>query len=97
MSNYFQEHYPLITELYYDYLNTDSYQKHPMTRFVDADTDDALNRAIVSLKEGDEDDAYESLLHSAVSYEHGGFILGFTMAMNIMSEVKDIVPVGGVK
>ena len=97
MANFFEEHYPMITKIYNSYTNTDDYEKHPVVHFADADTSDALNRAIVSLKEGDEDDAYENFLRSAVSYEHGGFILGFLLAMNIMSEARNIVPVGGVK
>lgn len=84
--DFFDEHYPQITHMYYDYTTSDEYQKHPIVEYVEPFTSNAINEAVELLKQGKELKANDTLTECAVTYEQSGFILGFSLAMQFIKE-----------
>lgn len=84
--DYFEKHYPHITELYNDYINTEAYQKHPLVQTIEPYTSEMLNKAYEQLEAGEKIKASDLLTESAITYEQSGFILGFSLAMNFIQE-----------
>lgn len=84
--DFFAEHYPQIEQLYNDYINTGSYINHPIVQYVKPITNKALNESLDYLRQGKEISASDVLVNCAVTYETGGFILGFSLAMKLISE-----------
>ncbi len=85
-NNFFESNYPQITQLYYDYINSNAYAKHPITSSAEYDTSRAIDQALEELKQGREIQACDILTSGLASYEHGGFILGFSLAMSLIQE-----------
>ena len=81
-----KDHYPHITDLYFDFVNTKTYAEHPITKFTEPEISEAIEKAYNELHEGKKSKASDTLLECATTYEHSGFILGFTFAMNLMQE-----------
>ncbi|MEE1280959.1 MAG: hypothetical protein UHK60_01710 [Acutalibacteraceae bacterium] len=85
-NNFFESNYPQITQLYYDYINSNAYAKHPITSSAEYDTSKAIDQALEELKHGREIQACDILTSGLATYEHGGFILGFSLAMSLIQE-----------
>ncbi len=83
--NFLEEHYPQILELYYDYVNRDEYANHPITQAAEP-ISRVLNKIIEQLSQGNKIEASDTLTEYAIIYEQDGFILGFSIAMNLMRE-----------
>ena len=84
--HYFQEQYPAISEIYYDYINSDEYNDHPITRYADSNNDKLTSEALECLEKGDKINAEDKLMCSCSEYEHEGFIHGFSCAMKLLRE-----------
>lgn len=85
-NNFFESNYPQITQLYYDYINSNAYAKHPITSSTEYNISETINQALEELKQGREIQACDILTSSLATYEHGGFILGFSLAMSLIQE-----------
>lgn len=83
---FLKEQYPQITDLYYDFVNGDVYANHPAVQFTERETSKALDEIVKVISEGDENTGTDILISCASTYEHSGFILGFTLAMNFIQE-----------
>ena len=86
--DFFDEHYPQITHMYYDYLNSDEYAEHPLVNYTEPFTSNAINEAVELLKQGKEIKANNTMTDCAITYEKSGFILGFSLAMQFIKESK---------
>lgn len=83
---FLKERYPQITELYYDFVNSDVYANHPVVEVTEPARSKAIDKAFEELQAGNTVCASDILTDCATTYEHSGFILGFTLAMNLMQE-----------
>lgn len=86
--------YPVIAEMYFNYLNEAEYITLPFQKEQEGKADEHIDKALQYCQSGEKGKAVDCLLSAAVDYELSGFILGFTYAYNILIEmerVKDFI------
>ncbi len=84
----FAEKHPIITQLYYDYIQTEEYFANPLVIHIDKNASVALSKALEYIKNNDTVKASDVIYLSATDYELAGFILGFTQALKLFKETE---------
>ena len=92
---YCEQHYPQITEQYYNFLNDTSPSDVPLLDFSEKITTEAIDAAYAELEHGRKNAAYDALIMCSGIYEHSAFIIGFITAMRFMKE--SLGTTGGIK
>ena len=90
--HYFEEKYPAISEIYYEYINSDDHAKHPITVYADRNNDKLTAEALAYMEKGDKSNAEDKIMCTCSEYEHAGFIHGFSYALKIFKEAG-VLPV----
>lgn len=86
MESFFEEHYPYMDKLYFDYVNSEKYANNQIVKFTEPYFLKSLDIALEQIKQGDELKASDTLLENNASCERRGFILGFQFAINLIWE-----------
>lgn len=87
-TNYFY-----IRNLYYDYLKTDEYNNHPLTKETYQNSNKSVGKAIELLLSGTDEgkrNASDVMVSVASESEETGFILGFSYALHFISEANQV-------
>ena len=86
----FKKEYPEISNLYHRFIGTTEYFEHKIVKAVDKQSgtfmDEIMTKAVLNTDKTTKIYIEDKLLNLAVDYEQGGFILGFTYALNLIKE-----------
>lgn len=86
----FEQEYPEISKLYCHFINTAEYLEHKIVKAVDKQSsiflDEVMGKSVFNADKQTRIEVEDDLLHLAVDYEQGGFILGFSYALNLIKE-----------
>lgn len=83
--DFIKEQYPQLSEIYFDYLNTNEYAKHPLVEWSQKDMSKVL-ASIAEEAESNEKKFDDIIILNAVDNELVGFILGFSYALKLIKE-----------
>ncbi len=78
--------YPIIRNIYYDYLQSDEYAKNPIQLNNSEKLSNSTDKAIRYAQNNNVNGVTDTILTAAVDCELSGFILGFTYALNLIKE-----------
>lgn len=84
---FFKKHYPKVSELYLEYLQTDEYINNPCVKSKDYCTELSVSELSESIMQKNILKAKDTLLEYGVINEWSGFILGFSYALDLIQEV----------
>ena len=82
----FEEKYPTISELYYDFINSGEYTHSALTQYNDRHSTELFRHAAELIQSGDQNGATDKMMFACTEYEHAAFIFGFVRALHILKE-----------
>lgn len=82
--------YPVLTELYCEYINSDEYNQHELTRFIDSNSTEVHKQAVALAQAGNESAATDKMMSACTEYEHAGVIFGFQTALAMLKETGTV-------
>ena len=78
--------YPIIAELYCDFINSDEYNHHEITSFFDGNSTEIHKQAVSLAQAGNETGATDKMMSACTEYEFAGFVFGFQRALAMLKE-----------
>lgn len=83
--DFIEEQYPQLSEIYFNYLSTNEYAKHPLVEWSQKNMSKVL-ASIAEEAESNEKNFDDIIISNAVDNELVGFILGFSYVLKLIKE-----------